>query len=108
MSLKKNYLFLIQAIRIGTFMVVPNLIDSNSTKETLRFPRFPSSSPLLSSPLLPSFFRNPTRVRFPVFASEIWQVFVFFTLDAKIPKFTYVNFEKKTNTQFRNGGPQDI
>ena len=35
-------------------------------------------------------------MRFPVFTAEIWGVF--FTLYAKLPKFTYVKFEKKTLT----------
>ena len=32
-------------------------------------------------------------------------VFLFFILDAKMPKFTYVIFEKTTDIKLRNGGP---
>ena len=32
-------------------------------------------------------------------------VFLLLILDAKIPKFTYVKFEKKTDIKSRNDGP---
>ena len=35
-------------------------------------------------------------------------VFYFCFLDAKIPKFTYAKFEKKTDIKLRNGGPQRV
>ena len=34
--------------------------------------------------------------------------FSFLILDAKIPKFTYVKFEKKIDIKLRNGGPQHV
>ena len=34
--------------------------------------------------------------------------FLFLMLDAKIPKFTYVKFEKKTDIKLTNGGPQRV
>ena len=48
-------------------------------------------------------------MRFPVFTKDLWgYVVLFLILDAKIPKFTYVKFEKKTELKLRNGGPQHV
>ena len=37
-----------------------------------------------------------------------YMYFLFLILDAKIPKFTYVKFEKKTDIKLRDGGPQRV
>ena len=48
-------------------------------------------------------------MRFPVLTTELrGHAFLFLILDAKIPKFTYVKFEKKTDIKLRNGGPQHV
>ena len=50
-----------------------------------------------------------SHTRFPVFTKELrGHVFLFLILDAKIPKFTYVKFEKKTDIKLRNSGPQRV
>ena len=49
-----------QSIWIRTFMVVPDMIASNSMKDTQRFVGFPSSLPLLPSAFF--FSGNPARV----------------------------------------------
>ena len=50
-----------------------------------------------------------SHMRVPVFTKELrGHVFLFLILDAKIPKFTYVKFEKKTDIKLRNSGPQRV
>ena len=48
-------------------------------------------------------------MRFPYLPRNFGDMyFLFLILDAKIPKFTYAKFEKKTDIKLRNGGLQRV
>ena len=51
-------------------------------------------------------FQKPDAYVLPSSWGNYWDMcFLFLILDANIPKFTNVKFEKKTDVKFRNGRP---